>query len=708
MSCRRWVLGASVVACSVPVLGIGFASRGLAQAEQTLDPITVLATRTEEKAIDALAPVSTVRPEQMEQLMPNRTSDIFFGVPGVSFQQRADEPATSINIRGLQNFGRVNVVIDGARQNFQRTGHNADGAFYLDPELIGAADVVRGPSANIYGSGAIGGVVSFRTRDVDDVLKPGERWGGLLHGLWASNKSSWLTSAIGAARIGSNVDVLVGGTYRDNSAYKAGSEGSPRLGVLAGPGQEVVNSGYQVQTGLAKVTVRPAEHHSVRITGLTYNSDYVAGQPATPTTSIFDSNAKQHLVSGGWRYKNPDDKLFDFDGNVYWTKTSNEQLKICCTNNSVGPIGGRRSFTIDTTGFDAHNTSRFDLGPISNAITYGGDAFFDKVNVVDPGGSGDFFTPNGKRDVYGGFVQWKATYGVIETIAAARYDSYRLEGGGFSSQGDRLSPKFTAGLTVLPGITVYGTYAEGYRAPSVTEAFISGIHPAPPPADFTFLANPRLKPEVGRTLEGGVNIKFDNIISGGDRLRAKANLFDNRVQDFINLTFVPFIGPFGPCPAPPFCFQYQNIARAHLQGVEFEATYDAGGWFAGMSAMRVDGRDEVTRAPLATIPAAQVTGTLGARFFERKLELAVRVAGVWPKSPSDVPAGFFPTGSYNLVHLYAGYQINPDTVAALSVENLFDQYYFNYLDSQSSPIPGRGLTVKGSLRIRFSDRTFNG
>jgi hemoglobin/transferrin/lactoferrin receptor protein len=88
----------------------------------------------------------------------------------VWFRERADSPETAINIRGLQDFGRVAVVVDGARQNFQRSGHNANGTFFLEPELVAGVDVARGPVANIYGSGAIGGVVSFRTKDVEDVL----------------------------------------------------------------------------------------------------------------------------------------------------------------------------------------------------------------------------------------------------------------------------------------------------------------------------------------------------------------------------------------------------------------------------------------------------------------------------------------------------------------------------------------------------------
>ena len=35
---------------------------------------------------------------------------------------------------------------------------------------------MRGPVANTYGSGAIGGVVVFETKDAADFLRPGETW----------------------------------------------------------------------------------------------------------------------------------------------------------------------------------------------------------------------------------------------------------------------------------------------------------------------------------------------------------------------------------------------------------------------------------------------------------------------------------------------------------------------------------------------------
>ena len=43
-----------------------------------------------------------------------------------------------------------------------------------------AVDVTRGPASSVYGSGAIGGVVSFTTLDADDVLDEGETIGAQL------------------------------------------------------------------------------------------------------------------------------------------------------------------------------------------------------------------------------------------------------------------------------------------------------------------------------------------------------------------------------------------------------------------------------------------------------------------------------------------------------------------------------------------------
>ena len=87
--------------------------------------------------------------------------------------------------------------------------------FFLDPELLSGADIVRGPVANICGSGAIGGVASFRTKDAQDVLRFDQRWGTLSHAEVGSNTARVLGSEFVAARAGPNVELFAGGLYRN-------------------------------------------------------------------------------------------------------------------------------------------------------------------------------------------------------------------------------------------------------------------------------------------------------------------------------------------------------------------------------------------------------------------------------------------------------------------------------------------------------------
>ncbi len=250
------VTRASTIAAFVLVAGAGGQVTFAQQAGKTntiaLDTITVVNSKTEEKAVDALAPVSVVGQDTIQTVQPKRMSDLFYNIPGVWMQDRGDDPSTAINIRGLQDFGRVAVIVDGARQNYQRTGHNANGSFYLDPELIGSLDVARGPTANIYGSGAIGGVASFTTKDINDVLRPGERWGTDIGGSVGSNKLRGDTSAFGGVRVNPNVDIFGGAVYRTQQNYKDGN------------GTEIANTANNVSSGLVKLTVRPADGHEIK------------------------------------------------------------------------------------------------------------------------------------------------------------------------------------------------------------------------------------------------------------------------------------------------------------------------------------------------------------------------------------------------------------------------------------------------------------
>ena len=720
-------------AAAAPVLN-AFAQIG-GTPVQSLDTITVAATKTEERVIDALAPVSAVTLEQIQGWQPNRLSDILYRVPGVSVQERGDDPATVINIRGLQDFGRVAVIVDGARQNYQRTGHNANGSFFLDPELVGGVDIVRGPTANIYGSGAIGGVVSFRTKDINDVVRPGERWGVDMTGSYGTNKDRGLASVFGGMRVDANSDIFGGAVYRTQSNYKDGA------------GTEIGNTGNEIAGGLMKVTVRPAEGHEIKFGAVFQDYQYNIGQfnrgPVLTAaqralfqgSSVYASDTRNYTGTITWKYSKPDDMWFDWNATVYGNRTENDQVKtyhnstagaaLCGPgnfgNNISGCVGDRRNYVLDTIGLDVNNTTRFNVGDWRNALTYGFDAFQDNVKTSDSRGNSNITTPGGLRTVSGGFVQLKNNYSTwLEIISAIRYDRYDLDSATVSTGGDRFSPKITVGVTPVAGFTPYVSYAEGYRAPSITETLIAGAHatgggpalfvcPGGTTGLFCFLPNPNLRPEVGKNKEAGLNLKYDGIFAANDSFRGKFNVFRNDVDGYIDL-----VGS-APVPVPPFgsfiqFYQYQNIAHARIEGVEAETLYDAGTWFVGVAGHLMRGKNTETNIGLATITPRKITTTAGVRLLDRTLVLSAQWSSFGANN--DLPVGYLPSTAYELVNLYLTWQATKDIVFTASVDNLLNQYYRPYAIPGSSTdgttqndvlfsSPGPGTVYKAGLKVHF-------
>jgi hemoglobin/transferrin/lactoferrin receptor protein len=261
------------------------------------------------------------------------------------------------------------------------------------------------------------------------------------------------------------------------------------------------------------------------------------------------------------------------------------------------------------------------------------------------------------------------------------------------------------------------SYAEGYRAPALTETLVTGAHPTGGgpgaftcadgnPGFFCFVPNPNLRPEVGKNKEVGVNLKYDNVFQTGDAFRGKVNAFRNDLEDYIELTAY---GAYNAMYGTYNFMQYQNVPDARIQGVEAELNYDAGTWFGGVSGHWIEGRNLTSNTPLATIPAARITSTLGARFWDRKLTTWVKWSAV--TAQDDVPVTYNASNSYNLVNYYIGYEPTKDVLITFGVDNILDVYYIpwptlkgsatdNTLDQQfAASAPGR--VFKGSVFIRF-------
>ena len=695
----RWTLKASV---SFLVLG---ATAGAVQAQQAatrpttvapqtapvqapgtqFDEITVTATKQEVRAVDALASVSVVTRQKLRQQQPQRIGTVLNQLPGVSTQENPNDPATAVNIRGLQDFGRVAVTVDGARQNFQRSGHNANGAFFLDSSFLRSVEVTRGPVANIYGSGAVGGVVSFETLEPRDILRSGERAAVEIGGTGIyGRQNGFLASAIGALRPNDIVEGLVGLSFKSLNPYQDGA------------GFKIADSGQDLNSGLAKVVITPADGHQIKIGGQYQKYEFDQGLGTTRRAN--DVSTSNLFLR--YNFSRPDLPWLNLTASAYTTTTDTEQRRLSGT---AAQIGATRTFKITTTGFDVYNTTKLTLGAAKLDLTYGVDYFEDKVTTRDgePNGSGDKFTPSGQRNVFGGFFQSHLKLSIFDLIGGIRYDSYKLEGGTTSSDGQRISPKITLGITPIKGIQFYGTYAEGYRAPSITETLISGFHPAP--ATFRFVPNPDLKPEIGKTTEFGINLKYDDVLMQGDKLRGKASVFRNDVTNFIDSIYTD---PGAPCGSTPTScndasFTYKNVSRARLSGVEAELAYDARRWFVSLSGSHIRGDNRIPGqlvTPLQSVYPDKLGLAGGLRFLDEKL--VVSATATFVSAQRRLPASALATlnsKAYTLIGLNASYALTSDAKAFVTLDNVTDVRYKRYRDSDRSP----GFVGKIGFSTRF-------
>lgn len=581
----------------------------------------------------------------------------------------------------MEQYGRVVVTLDGARQDYWRVGHGS-GSFYVEPELLKEVTVIRGPVSNTFGTGGIGGVVAFETMDAGDFLQPQERWALSEKLAYESNGDGFTTSTIGAYRFNENIDVIGNLAYRDRNAYDDGN------------GDTVPWTGETVLSGYLKGTFRPAEGHELKLGMIQQRyEDFVTGSSGSPSASLsrYDAATVNRTYTATYTFKPEDNDLIDLGVDLYHNSTRAEQDQVW----PAARIGNSRFYEVATTGFNMRNSSRFEGFGLSHTLTYGGD-----YHHLTGASDADHFGA-GKQDAYGGFVQWKGEYAEwLELIAALRYDGYELRGETKALEqatlsGSRWSPRLTVGVTPIEGLQFYATYSEGYRAPTLQDVFRGGgAHGS----GNNYVPNLLLQPETARSWEAGVNVKFDDIFVQADSLRGKINLFHTDVEDYID---VDLTNPIRSA---------RNLGDARLRGIEVEGLYDFGLGFVNLSGALIEA--EFTNGvyagqALTNTPLDRFSATVGLRAFEDRLTYGAQflsVGEITRTSRSNPRAPLVTNDGFQLVNLFADWRINEHAKLGVGIENLFNEVYTDPQSAWSTSAlteQGRGRTFKISLTGRI-------
>ncbi len=128
----------------------------------TLGSVVIAASRFGQSSREVPSRISSISSERAALLNPQTAADLL-ETSGEVFVQKSQQGGGSPMIRGFST-NRLLYTIDGIRMNTAIfRGGNVHNVISLDPFAVESTEVFFGPGSVIYGSDAIGGVMSFQT-----------------------------------------------------------------------------------------------------------------------------------------------------------------------------------------------------------------------------------------------------------------------------------------------------------------------------------------------------------------------------------------------------------------------------------------------------------------------------------------------------------------------------------------------------------------
>jgi len=620
------------------------------------DDMTVTATGNARSAFEAPMMVSVIDASAPENQTASSATDLLRHVPGLTLDGTGRTNGQDVNLRGYDRRG-VLVLVDGVRQGTD-TGHL--NSTFLDPALIKRIEIVRGPSALLYGSGAMGGVIAYDTADAKDLLQAGQTSGYRVFGTAATGDHSL---GMGASAFGrtDTLDGLVAWSSRDR--------GDIRQGGGTAPNDESINN------MLAKGSWQMDQAQSLSGSLRYYNN--AAQEPKNPQTIAADDSSNpmtdrstiQRDVQLGYHIAPAGNDWLNADARIYWS-----EARINAQN-----IDGTGEFRQQTTkGGKVENRTRlFADSFASHLLTYGGEYYRQEQ---EPSGATTGF-PDARIDFSSGWLQDELTLRdlPVTLLGGTRYDNYRGSSDGYEDvDADKWSSR--AGITITPAewLMLFGSYAQAFRAPTMGEMYNDAKH-------FSigrfytnyWVPNPNLRPETNETQEYGFGLRFDDLLLANDALEFKASYFDTNAKDYISTT-VDF--------AAATTMSY-NVPNAKIWGWDMMAKYSASLFTLDVAYNRTRGKDTDTGEYISSISPDTVSSKLDIPVAQSGFSLGW--IGTFADRSTHVSSSYSHQPGYAVNDFYVSYQGQQalkGVTTTLVLGNAFDKEYWS---PQGIPQDGR-------------------
>lgn len=687
---------------------------------------------TAEEQVKQSLGASKITAEDLEKLpVVNDISEYVRRMPGVNLTgnsatgQRGNN--RQIDIRGMGPENTM-ILVDGKpvnSRNSVRYGWRGErdtrgDSNWVPADAIESIEVLRGPAAARYGSGAMGGVVNIKTKKVTNDVhgsvevftnQPENSKEGASH-RESFNLSGPILKDVLSYRLYGNYnktdsDAADINGLMENGARMAGREGVENKDIAG-------RLAWQLNDQQVLMFDASVGRQGNRFAGDSQNSVFDPADPnkapilsaliGEETNTVYrDSFALTHEGTWDWG----DTKLIS-----QYDKTKNKRLPEGTGGSTEGQINSlenKQTSVLETLRFNAEANIPFDLYK-PQVVTVGAewieDEFTDVVNTkAGEGGFGDELTSGDRSQmdsrIASAYVENNMNLSdTTDLVLGLRYDNH-------SKSGDNWSPSLNITQRIGDYWTLKGGVAKAYKAPNLyqnAEGYLLSTRGNGCPIGLTqcvLQGNEDLKPETSINKEIGVQFEKDIVNASFAWFR---NDYKNKIVSGDTMLEQVIIGG-----TTYNVLQWMNTPKALVEGVEGSITLDWGdiSWTNNVTYM-INSEDKRTGNPLSIIPNYTINSILNYDISDR-----LDANFVYTQYGRQKPRQYEETSlenkdglalesvkSYGLAGINFGYKFTKDFSGRIGVSNLFDEKKLrDKTVNQTYNEPGRAYYA--SLKYQF-------
>lgn len=550
--------------------------------------VQVTATRSERSVLDVPGNVTVIDRKTIEASGARDVADLLRREAGILVTNTTtNREGYTVEARGFNNGGgnggRTLVLIDNRRVN-EANGQVPDWAL-IPLDNVEQIEIVRGPVNALYGDNAIAGVIHIRT------LRPQEGVRAILKGRTGTydtdEGSLWVGGKGGPVGASLYLDGHHTDGYRERSSLRAKRGEAELFFDLWGRGTLGFKGGYDTQRRKRPGTLTREEMAENRRQAAPGNdSDF--GDVREHFGQVYlDFALTEELTFklDGWHRRRKDDSFASDPFFSFELERETDSSAVEALLELDVEIFGHRNVTIVGGSFlqedvDSDSISEFPPFPASVASN------------------------RGRRKLYGAFLQneLNLTEDLFLTLGvrreSARYDGEeKISDFEFHRKSDEWAPKAALTWRIIEPVSVYASYARGFRFPNLDEAF----------GFYGF--SPGLEPEIAETYEVGTKVRTKY-------LSLNMAVYHTTVDHEI------FFNPLAPNAINPLAFPGNNVNldRVRHRGVEVSGSVFPTEWLEFYGSFTYDDvkitRDRLTGLEGLRMPITpRYRGTAGARVY---------------------------------------------------------------------------------------------